>query len=69
MTFKREAKALQQAELFLAQKLTKGPRPVRELQREARADGISERTLDRAKRALGAIARKEKSGWTWLLPN
>ena len=55
---------------FLREALDDGPRPCREVQREARGAGISERTLDRAKIALGVKSGKEGSGpWLWRLPS
>ena len=47
-----------------------GPRSAKEVKNEARNAGIAERTLWRAKSALGMIAKKTGcgGGWTWELP-
>jgi hypothetical protein len=44
--------------------------PATEIQEAANANGIAERTLDRAKRELGIKAEKKgQSGpWQWRLP-
>lgn len=57
---------------FLLTALAEGPRAVRELFEEAGAAGISEQTLKRAKRRLGAKTNKrggvgEPGGWFWSL--
>jgi hypothetical protein len=55
---------------LLREELAVGPRPVKEVQAVAREAGISTRTLERAKSALGIRARKEGfgKGWNWALP-
>jgi hypothetical protein len=63
-----DPKVLEQAEGFLSNELAKGPRPARELVNEAKALGISKRTLERAKEAIGAKAKKVKDHWVWQLP-
>lgn len=65
--------ALDDAVVFLTEALTEGGRGVAELQEEAEANGISKRTLGRAKQKLGIKARKQKGfgadgGWMWALP-
>src|SRR6266699_5505314 len=64
--------ARREAEEFLGSKLALGPVPVDELLEEAEANGISERTLKRAKQALKVKAWKEKNRthgrWHWELP-
>jgi excisionase family DNA binding protein len=56
---------------FLRRKLAKGPRPAKEIERQAEAAGISERTLKRARKELGVKATKSKegfrSGWMWRI--
>jgi len=49
--------------------LTNGARPAKELFAEAHAEGISERTLRRAKKILGVVAEKDGfgAGWVWRL--
>ena len=55
---------------WLGVELANGPRSSQELFREARKEGISKRTLQRAKRVLGVVARKTRfdGEWTWELP-
>ena len=66
-------KALPAAVAFLAQQLHDGPRPSEELRSSARAAGIADRTLDRAKAQLGVVAQQEhvdgRNVWSWRLPN
>ena len=57
---------------------TGGPRPATEIEKEAKAAGVSWRTLARAKRALQVEAKQraiasvdgqgKASGWFWSLP-
>jgi hypothetical protein len=65
-----ETGALAEAKGFLSTVLTQGARPARDVQAEARQDGISERTLKRAKADLGVISRKRGMSdiWEWALP-
>ena len=60
------------ADEWLLAALAGGPRPAKELQEEARAAGYCVRTLERAKRRLGVIARRvRKDGralWQWSDP-
>lgn len=63
----------EEAEAFLRELLAKGPVPAKDVDRDRRAAGISERTLDRAKARLGVRARHEgrpgEAGrWAWWLP-
>ncbi|MEW6212387.1 MAG: AAA family ATPase [Acidobacteriota bacterium] len=69
-----DASAQAEAEEFLREILADGPIPSKEGQKEARAAGISEATLRRARRAIGVVARsKGKTGrrgaelWEWSL--
>jgi hypothetical protein len=60
--------ALDDARHWLRQTLASGPRPARELEQEARAQGIASRTLVGARKAEGVIARKEQTrNGRWLL--
>ena len=69
-----EQSALGEAVEFLRELLGEGPVPVRDVKREARAAGISEITLRRAKDRIGVCSRKEgKPGvdsqkWVWAFP-
>ena len=60
-----------EAKAFLLQKLAKGPRPAEEITRQAKAKGISARTLKRARQLLGVKSAKSKKsfrgGWMWSL--
>ncbi len=64
--------ARREAEDFLTEILTAGPVLASEVKQEARAAGISESTLRRAKLALGVKVRREGFGpggsWHWFLP-
>jgi hypothetical protein len=63
--------ALGEAKEFLTAELAHGPKPAKVVQKAARAAGIFERTLERAKAALGVHAQKmggSSSPWCWSLP-
>jgi 5S rRNA maturation endonuclease (ribonuclease M5) len=62
--------ARDEAKKFLADILANGPMVKAEIEEAAGANGISERTLFRAKGELGVMAKKDgPSGtWTWRLP-
>ena len=64
--------AREEAKAFLLEKLSAGPVKIDELKDEAKANGISWRTLERAKQLVGAKAQKEKGtlggAWFWELP-
>jgi hypothetical protein len=57
---------------FLAEALSEGPVPVSELREQARAAGLSWRTVERAKAELNARAQRQGFGrggvWVWELP-
>jgi putative DNA primase/helicase len=65
-TAKREARE------FLLERLETGPVNSDDLVEEAKQEGISKRTLDRAKKELGIKSRKQRGstggGWFWELP-
>ncbi|MCI0335135.1 MAG: AAA family ATPase [Planctomycetes bacterium] len=65
--------ALAEAAEWLASTLRDGPRPALDLKQLAKADGIHERTLLRAKQRLGVTAARQGYGpnglWAWQLPN
>jgi hypothetical protein len=54
---------------FLRDELANGPRPVKEIQAEARAAGISDKMLRSARERLGIRPQKGgfRDGWTWGL--
>jgi AAA domain/Bifunctional DNA primase/polymerase, N-terminal/Primase C terminal 1 (PriCT-1) len=61
--------ALAEAVEFLRDELAEGPVESKQIQRDAQANGITLRTLDRAKARLSVEAKKRsfKSGWDWTL--
>jgi hypothetical protein len=65
-----ERGAREEAEDFLQDVLDAGPVACGEVQREAKAAGIAERTLGRAKSRLGVRSRKSSytGKWEWHLP-
>ena len=64
--------ALGEAVDWLRDALSSGPRPSGELKKRADDDGISSRTLDRAKQKLSVTSQRAGFGeggqWTWALP-
>jgi putative DNA primase/helicase len=58
------------AKIFLADMLENGPVAKQEIDEAAEANGISTRTLMRAKAELNIVAKKVgmQGGWTWQLP-
>jgi hypothetical protein len=61
--------ALSKAKAFLSKELADGPVAAERAEKDAREAGVSERTLKRAKRALGVGSKKEGDGsWSWVLP-
>ncbi len=65
-----EEGAGQEAEEFLRNILSEGPRPQKEIMAEAKQAGIADRTLRRAKKRLKIVARKHgmAGGWEWAFP-
>jgi putative DNA primase/helicase len=53
--------------LWLRRQLEGGPRAVKVLAADAGAAGHSWRTIERAKKELGAEAKQGAHGWTWEL--
>jgi hypothetical protein len=61
--------AMSEAKAFLLKELKDGPVAAERVKKDSRAAGVSERTLKRAKRALGVGSEKEGDGsWSWVLP-
>ena len=58
------------AKEFLLSVLAQGPRPAKDVMAEAGQEGISERTLKRAKKELNVRSDKPQmnGGWEWSLP-
>lgn len=67
-----ESNALSEAQEFLTEFLKDGPRDADAVFREARRARVAERTLYRAKAALGVYSKKKGIGegqhWEWTLP-
>jgi len=65
-----ERTALDEAKDFLKDLLANGPVDSRRAQKEAKAAGITDVTLRRARKALNINAEKQgfKGGWAWVLP-
>ena len=64
-----EKSALDEAMEFLVDELGMHPVTAKKVQKDARDAGISERTLNRAKRRLGVRSERESDGsWTWVMP-
>ena len=61
------AGALDEAKDFLRECLKDGPAPSTKVLKQAKANGISERTLNRAKKALDVKSFKEKDTWFWKI--
>jgi len=61
---------LDEATAWLRETLDAGPVAAKELKKLAKADGLSLRTLERAKAKLGVVACPEHFGgpWVWKLP-
>lgn len=53
---------------WLVAQLQNGPVPQKELEQRGEEEGISFRTLKRAKEEIGVKSRKRKEGWYWELP-
>jgi putative DNA primase/helicase len=53
---------------WLTATLAGGPMRVPELFAKAKEQGFSEKTLQRAKEHIGAVAQQTRDGWVWALP-
>jgi hypothetical protein len=70
---RREAPARQEAEQFLRELLGDGPKDFREVEKAAKAAGLSMRTVRKAKAKLKVKSRQARKGqaigkWVWYLP-
>jgi len=63
-----EKSALEEALEFLKDELSEGPMAAKQIKLNAKAEGVSERTLNRAKARLKVRSTKETYGWTWTMP-
>ena len=61
---------MSEANRFLSKELADGRVAAELVKKDARSAGVSERTLKRAKRALGVVSEKEADGtWSWVPPH
>lgn len=65
-----EKSALEEALEFLKEELelSEGPMAAKHVKLNAKKEGVSERTLNRAKARLKVRSTKEAYGWTWTMP-
>jgi len=65
--------AFDEASAFLTYVLQHGPLPGRDVEKQAKEAGVSQRTLERAKSRLGVKSIREgfgsESRWLWKLPD
>lgn len=61
--------ALDEAQAWLLSFLSEGPVKASEAKRKANQDGISERTLKRAKKTMEIVTEQRDRCWWWRLPN
>ncbi len=59
----------QQAETLLLEFLAAGKQPQAAVMEQAKAQGISKRVVDEAKKTLGIRSQKVEDRWYWALPN
>lgn len=58
-----------EAKQWLIAKLSQGAMPAKWVWTQAKADGVAERTLKRAKKDLQIVSDKLGDAWVWRLPN
>jgi AAA domain/Bifunctional DNA primase/polymerase, N-terminal len=63
-----ERTPLEEAREWLEAQLAESPVPSASVLKRAKADGIAERTLRRAKDELGIVSEREGKAWVWRLP-
>ncbi len=63
-----ESSALDEAMAFLKSELEHGPKAAKEIFKEAKDAGHSQRTVKRAKKELHVASSKDDKQWTWSLP-
>jgi hypothetical protein len=68
MTATKSPAARDEAKKFIVDYLAAGPVSSTDVEEAAKANGISRRTLFRAKTDLGVAAKKSGDGWTWQVP-
>ena len=58
-----------EAKNWLTQRLQDGePQSAKDLLKEAKGDGITDKTLRRAKKELGIVSRQHERVWVWQWP-
>ena len=65
---KDQKRAVSEAIEFLRQTLDQIGLPAKQVQAEAKALGISSRTLNRAKDECGVISKRRDGVWYWMAP-
>tara|TARA_R110002051_G_scaffold320520_5_gene406011 strand:- start:10725 stop:11711 length:987 start_codon:yes stop_codon:yes gene_type:complete len=60
--------ALDTAIDLLREQLKKGSKPVSEIEAQGERRNISKRTIDRARKEIGIVAKKSRNGWVLSLP-
>jgi hypothetical protein len=63
-----ERTPIEEAREWLDAQLDDKPVPSASVLKQAKADGIAERTLRRAKTELGIVSEKDGKAWVWRLP-
>jgi hypothetical protein len=63
-----ERTPIDEAKAWLDAQLAEQPVPSATILKKAKADGIAERTLKRAKAELGIVSEREGKAWVWRLP-
>ncbi|MFN0095069.1 MAG: AAA family ATPase [Dehalococcoidia bacterium] len=63
-----DGRRIDEAADFLRAELANGPVSSKDLYERAKAEGVTERTLQRAKRELAVKSFPEGAGWSWRLP-
>ncbi len=62
-----ELSGRQKAQVFLQELLSKGPLKYNEVRKAAESECIAKRTLDRAKKDLDIVSKREGEAWEWHL--
>ena len=65
----RERSALDAAREFLRATLAQGPKPLQEILKEARGEGIAQATVFRARSLLPVVAQRKERQAIWALPD
>jgi archaellum biogenesis ATPase FlaH len=60
--------ALGSAKAFLREILADGPVPSAEIRKQAKAENLGQRTVEKAKADLGIVSRRHGKAWLWTFP-